>query len=376
MDLSVKGETLAEVFPLFGIPLPDTRPYRLSGALGYRDKAWRFEDFDGRVGQSDLSGSLSYEDREEKPYVQARLVSHKLDFDDLSGLIGAEPQDRPQAEKQGLFPDTPVATDRLHAINMDITFEGREVIAPRLPLDQLRFRVRLSEGRAEADPLSFRIADGRITGEAALNVRQQVPSADADLTFEAVSLKPFFKHSQFVQEMGGEFSGHLYLLGVGDTLAKMLANSRGQGSISMRDGNISGLMVEAVGLDVAESLGLLVSDDVRVGIRCGRMDFDVEGGEARFTRFLMDTSDSLLVATGTLDLGKERYDIQVEAREKDFSLIDMTAPVHVAGAFDDPEVEIGGIDPFPFFKAGDQTDISCKELLSDATAQAHEDPGD
>ena len=180
-----------------------------------------------------------------------------------------------------------------------------------------------------------------------------------------------FRGTHFVQEMGGRFSGHLSILGVGKSLHAMLASARGEGSVAMRDGSISGLMVEAVGLDVAEALGLAIGHDVRVGIRCGRADIDIEHGKASLTRFLLDTSDSLLVATGSPDLGKEMLDVQVETRAKDFSLIDVTAPATAKGKFTRPEVEIGDIDPFPFFDTGDQKDLDCQKLLGAVIDPGH-----
>jgi len=70
-----------------------------------------------------------------------------------------------------------------------------------------------------------------------------------------------------------------------------------------------------------------------------------------------------------VDLGQEKFDVQVEARAKDFSLIDFAAPVRAYGPFTDPSVSIGGLDPLPFFEMGDQNDIDCASLISDAVGR-------
>ena len=62
--------------------------------------------------------------------------------------------------------------------------------------------MQLTDGRALVRPLSLKVAGGTVSGEAALNGREAVPSADVDLTFENLDLKPFFEGTQFIRETG------------------------------------------------------------------------------------------------------------------------------------------------------------------------------
>lgn len=132
----------------------------------------------------------------------------------------------------------------------------------------------------------------------------------------------------------------------------------------MRDGSISALLVEAICLDVVEALALVIEDDARVRIRCGRMDFDAESGVVKAKRAIVDTTDSILLARGQADLSVETLDFEVEARAKNFSLIDATAPVSLSGTFDEPDIANGGLDPLPFLEMGDAEDVDCARLLS------------
>lgn len=375
LALTVEGPSMAEIFPIFRIPLPDTPPYRVTGQLNREGEVWRFQGFEGAVGDSDLAGSLAIDYGQEKPFLSADLVSRKLDFDDLAGLVGAtpDPDETASAEQKaraeanpGVFPDIPIASERLHAMNMDVTFKGEQVMSPAVPVERLEFRVQVDNGRALARPLSFAVAGGTVFGEMALNGREKVPSADADLTFENLDLKPFFRNSDFFEQMGGRFFGRLYLLGVGHSVSEMMAVARGQGALAMRDGSISGLLVEAAGLDLIEALVLVIGDDARIPIRCARADVQVDNGVVQVKQGVVDTTDSTLVSKGQVDLGEEAFDLQIEARAKDFSLIDAAAPVRVYGPFSDPSFAIGGLDPLPFFEMGDQENIDCAALLRGA----------
>ena len=48
------------------------------------------EDFTGRVGGSDLNGTLVYTQRDPRPLLSGDLVSNLLQFSDLAPIIGAD----------------------------------------------------------------------------------------------------------------------------------------------------------------------------------------------------------------------------------------------------------------------------------------------
>lgn len=362
LQLDISGPSMDEIFPLFGIPLPKTKPYAIEGHLQREGDKWRMDSFSGNVAESDLSGWATIDYGPDVPKLEAELDSDRLDFADLGGLIGLEPEAEKQ-EESGLLPDTPLALDRLKVMDMDVRLKGARVIAQTLPVEALEMRIQLQGGRVHVEPLVFYVAEGRIAGTVTVDGSQSPPTGAADLAASNLDLKPFFRDSELVEQMGGRFVGRADLQGAGLSLADMLGSANGELALAMRDGRISALVVEAVGLDAVEALGLALQGDVPVGIRCGRINLKVENGLARFDRSVIDTTDSVLLVGGAIDLGKEVLDVQVEAREKDFSLIDLAAPVRAAGPLAAPEIAIGGVDPLPFFEMGEQTDLNCDKLL-------------
>jgi uncharacterized protein involved in outer membrane biogenesis len=92
LKLKLSGPDLADVFPVLGVPAPPTPPYKLEGRLLREKEVWRFEDFAGIVGDSDLEGSLSIDYGRKKPFLTAKLKSKLLDLDDLGPLIGLPPK--------------------------------------------------------------------------------------------------------------------------------------------------------------------------------------------------------------------------------------------------------------------------------------------
>ena len=90
-------------------------------------------------------------------------------------------------------------------------------------------------------------------------------------------------------------------------------------------------------------------------------------GTLNFTKFVIDTSDSVIRGSGHIALGDERYVLQLKAKAKDFSLLSADAPIYVGGTFKQPKVslDIGEtlfslLTPIEF---GDATNVDCAALL-------------
>jgi uncharacterized protein involved in outer membrane biogenesis len=379
-SVELSGDDFADLSKPFGIPFPSTPPYDIKGAILFADGAITLEDFSGRIGDSDASGTLRLDLDSEVPALSGTIISRKLDFEDLAGLLGADPDavkndaetsSGGEAADSSIIPDDDIPVGLFRAARIDVRLQAASVIAPKLKIENIDARFRLADDRLLVKPLKAGIADGSLTGEVAVNVRNDLPSADAELLLDGLALKRFFEDTDFVQQMGGRLSGRIYLIGTGRNLAEILGEATGGGHLVLRKGMISGLVVEAAGLDIVESLGLVVGGDVQIPMNCVAAAVTANHGVLTIDRGAISTDDSLLVTRGEVDLKKQMMDIQVEAREKDFSLIDLTAPISIAGPLADPDISIGGIDPFPFFSMPDEdAQANCDYLIREARSHA------
>jgi len=370
ITFAIAGDDMAEVFPIFGIPLPHTRPYRLEGALDHAGDIWSFSNFAGVVGDSDLNGDLEIDAGQEPAFMTADLWSQSLSFADLAGFVGATPGGEGDDLADGkLFPETPVDLERLRAMNMDVHFVAEHIDTPGFAFETMDATLDLQDGLAVVDPLRFGIAQGEVAGSLTLDGRTDVPAAALDMTIERVAIAEFFKNSDFAREMGGLLRGRIGLAGTGPSLAAMLARGDGRLAMVMTEGTISAVMVELSGLDIAEYLALELSEgDVKLPIDCLAVDFDVVAGIGTSRTLLLDTSDSFIAGEGTVNLDQETVDLVIVADPKDFSLLSLNAPIYVEGPFIDPAVSVGvevvlpKID-FGNAEAGDGLCESLKENL-------------
>lgn len=376
IDLTLKGPDLSEIFPLLGVPAPPTPPYSLKGNLVREGETWHFTKMQGRIGDSDVAGEVKVDYGREKPVLTANLVSDNLDFDDLAPLVGAPPdtdetasaeQKKAAAElkqKDELFPDLPLNVNLLDVMDMEVSLDAKKVRAENyFPVQALAGTVTVRGGKATVKPLKMALAGGSLEGALSLDSNQKPSVAAADIKLRNADLKAFFKGSQFFETTEGKVGADIDISGQGKSLAEVMGSSNGKTFFTMSGGALSGLLVEAAGLDITEALVLYVGDDARVPIRCAAGPIDLTKGVARFDRIIMDTTDSVLYVRGESNLRRQTLVMDIFADAKDFSVLDFDAPVHLEGKIRAPKISIGKGVPIPLIEPGDAKDVDCNLLL-------------
>jgi AsmA family protein len=87
--IDLRGGSLADLYPLLGVVLPETPPYVLQGQLSHEADVWGISRIQGRLGKSDLAGDLVYDRARPVALLSGKVRSTILDFNDLGPLIGA-----------------------------------------------------------------------------------------------------------------------------------------------------------------------------------------------------------------------------------------------------------------------------------------------
>jgi uncharacterized protein involved in outer membrane biogenesis len=352
LQLQLVGKDLADLYPLLGLALPLTPPYALDGrftrAIDGKRTTWHYDDFSGKVGDSDLGGDASVTTGGARPYLRGNLVSRRLDFDDLAGFIGAAP-DRgestnaelaalaaKQAASPKLLPDTPYELDKLRAMDADVRLKAHRINAPRLPLDDMAAHMLLEAGVLRLDPLDFGVAGGHIRSTIRMDARESPIRTRADIAARGLNLGPMLPDVKLAKEAIGKVGGDIKLSGSGNSIARMLGSSDGTAQVGMGRGQISNLVMELAGLDIAEALKFLVEGDRKIPIRCAFGDFSVQDGLMTSRALAFDTTDTIIFGAGTNSLKQETLQLKLRPRPKDRSLLVFRSPLIVEGTFKQP----------------------------------------
>lgn len=336
LSVSVRGPSLGDLDPLIaGMDIPKTPPYQLSGQLTGHGERWALGNFRLGLGDSTVWGRVALDMGGRRPYVDADLNSPRLELGELRDIFGTGGKD--EASGKGLFPDQAYDFKKLRTLDADPSLRSRNINAPELRLQELQAEARLDRGKLVVRP--FKVGGGgEISGS--LNVdargRKTYTSLDADL--KLLRLSPYAPETPFTDELTGTVAGMVHLYMVGDSPDKMAASANGTVTAIIEDGTISHLLLELIGLDVAQSLGVAITGDNRVPIRCMAADLAISDGVVRTQPVVFDTTDTKIVVDGRIDLGRETLDLRVIPRPKDVSLLSARSPILVQGPMADPTI--------------------------------------
>ncbi len=354
--LKIKGADAAELFPLLGVVLPPTPPYTVAGQLTFKDGIFNFNDFKGTLGDSDLHGNLTFDKTKKRPKLTAKFISSNLYFKDLGPLIGAAPnkKDAVSAEQKAqvikeetsarIIPDAPLDISKLASMDADVEFSGQHVISPSLPLDNFYMKVLLDDLILKLTPIKFGTANGDVKANITINARNQPVQDDIEVDFRKLSLARLMESAK--DKIGGNKTGEGYiggtikLKGSGKSMHEVLQSSNGVVGFGMNGGKVSELLVRLAGLDVSKSLGLILTGDQYIPIRCVVGSFDVKQGIMQSKAFVIDTAASNIHANGTVNLSTEAMNFVFDPHPKDPSLLSLRSPIHIEGYLRKPTLDL------------------------------------
>lgn len=339
-QLKLSGPSLSKLFPVLGVVLPPTPTYSIEGRLSRGASIWQFSRFAGQVGGSDLQGDLTFkpgDSRQVRPRLEGRMVSTKLNFADLGGIVGGV-DDAQKADPNRVIPDTPLDLERLRAMDADVRFEGKSIVGTGLPIDNLATRLQLTNGVAVLNPLRFGVAYGEINGVLKLDGSRDVPYVEVKSDIRRICLNRLLPE-KLGKESAGEFAGNIELRGSGRSTAEFLGRADGRISLFMAGGQINLVLAEIAGLDIAETMGLLLGDKHKtVPIRRAVTDFDVTQGVLLNRTLVFDTTDTNISGSGSVSLRDEGLDLVIRPHPKDISVLSVRAPILIQGSFKKPRV--------------------------------------
>lgn len=350
LQFRLSGQDMEDLYPLLGIALPSTPPYRLDGQLSRDHQVWQYRKFNGTVGDSDLGGDVKVEVGGERPRLTANLVSKRLDFDDLAGFVGAPPKTGGEetanaeqkaeaarlAAKPTILPDTPYNLGKLRSMDADVRLRAQRINAPSLPLDDMDAHLFLDDGLLRLEPLNFGVAGGDIRSTVRMDARRPQIATSLKASVRRVQLGRLFPDAKLAEQASGGIGGEIDLTGNGNSIAAMLGSSDGTVAVGMGKGHVGNLIMELAGLDVAESLKFLFTGDKQIPLRCAFADFGVKDGLMDSRALAVDTTDTLIIGEGTVNLKNEQMDLLLKPRPKDISILALRSPLRISGTFKDP----------------------------------------
>jgi AsmA family protein len=381
--LAISGPSLSTLYPTIPLALPSTPPYRLQGRLRLHEDVYLFDDISGHIGRSDMRGYGVFELKKPRPLLTASLDSNRLALADLGVMIGVPADEEARRKEPRVLPDAKFDLPRMNAMNADVVLDARQlIVSPELPLEDLSMKVEQVDGLLRLRPLKFGFAGGEIVSDIALDARSAPMKAEGAFDFRKVSFARLFPTVDRSRLSAGELGAQIRLEGRGQSVAEVLGSSSGTVAMAMSGGLISHTVVAAATLDGGQLLPLLIRGDQPIAIRCAAVSLVVEQGVGRTQVMVLDTETARVDGSGAIDLAAEQFEMEIDAKPKQPSILSVRAPLHVEGSFRRPRVTVssgallrggvalalGVINPLaaliPLIETGPGEDTNCQQVLA------------
>ena len=364
LDLRLKlaGTSLSNLYPLTGVTLPDSPPYSTDGHLiaklhEAQGATFTYENFNGKIGSSDIHGSLGYVASKPRPKLTGALVSNQLLMADLAPLIGADSNNQQQARgsqsKQPsgkVLPVEAFRTERWRDMDADVEFTGKRIVqSTELPFTDLYTHVVLKDGELNLEPLRFGVAGGKLNADIRLNGRDTPLQGRAKLTARNFKLKQLFPTFEPMKTSFGELNGDATIAGTGNSVAQLLGTANGDLKMIINDGAISRSLMEIAGLNVGNYVVGKIFGDEDVKINCAAADFGIKSGLASTRLFVFDTENAIIYVDGTANFATEQLDLKITPESKGLRLFSLRSPLYVRGTFANPSA---GVQAVPLLLRG------------------------
>ncbi len=366
VQLKLQGATMADLYPILGVVLPNTPAYstegHLVGTLQPGHETWTYSGFRGKVGASDIEGTLEYRIRKPRPLLSGELRSSLLRFKDLGPLVGVDsaarkarrleavhnaegealqPAKRVRQPAGKVLPVDPISTDSWGTMDADVRFSGQKIVhSKELPLDHIQTHVVLSDRVLRLEPLDFGVAGGTLATVIHVDGRGKPLKADMTLTARHLKLKRLFPGAESMNASFGELHGDAKLAGAGNSIAALLGHANGDVRALISKGTISRLLLETAGLNVANILINKLFGDSQVVLNCMASDFSVRDGLMSIRVFRLDTTDAVVDVTGTINLATEALNLDVTPKNKSVRVFTLRTPLYAHGTFAHPDVGV------------------------------------
>ena len=365
--VSASAPESAPIAHRVGLELPELGPFLGSGKVTVRGDVVRLSEISLEVGRDDergmqltgeLQGSFGSGSR---PHLTARLESPNIHLEDVGlapreeGGVGIS---RPAAEPPA---NQALPFDRLRGFDADLSLRADRVVGRNdLLAERVALSLTLVDGDLALGPVTLAFEGGSFTGSARIDARSDPPKLSLDLEGTEMHLGRALAQFQEHPIATGIADLSLQLESRGASFEALRAGLRGDASLVIREGE---LHVKRMGLVAQDVFGNLYGS-VRKGatnttriigggstsgdgsgeaadtepIQCFASAFEIDQGVATARVLALDTGEAVMLGTGQIDLVQERYDIHIEPKVKQRSILAVTVPLDIQGPLNQPKV--------------------------------------
>jgi uncharacterized protein involved in outer membrane biogenesis len=362
VKLSAGGDDFSKLEKITRTPLPLKGPFNISGKfVAPTLQKIQLSDISIQLGESKLKGSAEVDHSAKKPRIAAKLTSETLDLrpilaqeEQTAGDTGKQ-KSKPEKKTDKVFPNTPLELEGLQKVNATIDLQIKQILLPRLALDNFKTKVVLKDGHLIVNPLVADVGGGRLDSHLDLLAKGSQATASVKVDVKKLDLGEMLRELQITDALDGMLDLDINLKGQGNSVAALMAGLNGDFIVILGEGKMPVKYLNLVGADLTSSLTRLLNpfgEKIdRAQINCAVCDFNIKDGMANSDIIMIDDPRKTLISKGTINLKTEALDFDIQTKPKEgigtentakisVSLSEITKPFKLSGTLANPSLQI------------------------------------
>jgi len=339
LEGSLHARDAALLGSLFEVGLPAAvGPIALEGRAQGSDERVESEG-SATLGRTRIEGSWTAElTGPPRPRITARLHSAHVHLEDLGLGASDAPRERDaDPDPAAWWARDPLPFEELRRLDAGLELDADRITAGEsVDVRDARVRIALEDGYLQVSQLDLGYQGGRVTGD--LHIDARTPDPALALRADAIGLD-LARLGVAIGRPGETGSGLLDLAldlsSRGRTFAALRDHLTGRAAFAARDWSAASALARRLLLDLTRAfLPRLRSGPERLGCFQGPVGF--ESGKANVESLVLFGERATVVGAGSVDLVRERWDLELVPEVHDPGLLEVASAVRVTGPLDAP----------------------------------------
>ena len=258
---------------------------------------------------------------------------------------------KPVVQQAKVFSAAPLPLEGLQAIDVDLKFRNKQVLLPRLALDDVILDVLLKNGNLAIKPFNFSIGGGKADVQFALRSQEKPAALAANLNIDQLEIGPMLDKLGYERSVEGNLDAAFNLDSTGDSIAALMAALNGNTRIAMSNGKAASeyldLLAKYLGSGILQMLNPFEEKREYTPVNCFVNTIEIKDGLAD-VKILLDTDRTSIFGAGDVNLKTERLNLGIKPTPKkgalpaniSFSFKELSQPFRLGGTLAQPALVI------------------------------------
>jgi uncharacterized protein involved in outer membrane biogenesis len=345
LQVSASGRRWPILDVFTGLPSGATPSWEVTVRLASKTRKFELHDLDLMVANNKLTGDLLLDMAASPLRIEGQLRSSSLDLTSLEATDKAMQSESKAGTRTGkLLSDNPVPMDWINELNASIDLHIDKLVLMDRRYSDLIGKVEITGGVLRAEPFQATVAGVTAAGNAVIDTNTRPPTLSIAVTAQQIDLGEITGYWSQPPFMSASGDVQLVLSGTGESLGAILASSTGYLRVVTGEGTAVVAQAEKATATlwlgaIAQALGKEHAEAVKMNCFATNIVFEEGVGDVQV--LVLDTENTTIFGSGTIDLTKEQWDLKFDPKPHTTTLAAKAVPVMLKGSFSEPEIRVG-----------------------------------